>query len=140
MKKQEDVLRMVQNEISSIKKRDGVLDKTPYVVLEIIDRLKTVTEWENRDTTKSVAFSIRELVEFSIKNPKAKLPSKPTALKTIYEDAETFEEFDPHPELEVDWQHTRSVEKYSNVELGTSKKNLVKSARREERRKFKRAG
>lgn len=140
MKKRDDVLRMVQNEVSSIRKRDGELDKTPYVVLEIIDRLKTVTEWEDRDVTKTVAFSIRELVEFVIKNPKAKLPSKPTTLKTIYEDAESFDDFDPHPELEVDWEHSKSVEKYSNLELGPTRKNLVKSARREEKRRLRKAG
>jgi hypothetical protein len=122
-------------------KRDGVLDKTPYVVLEIIDRLKTVTDWEDRDRTKTIAKSIREIVEICIKNPKAKPPSKPVALKSIYEDAESFgDEFDVHPELEVDWDRSKSVEKYSNTELGSAKKNLIRSARREEKKKLRKAG
>jgi hypothetical protein len=139
MKTKEDIFRLVQTELQGIRKRDGELGPTPYVVLEIIDRLKTVNEWQDRDHTRSVAFGIRELVELAIKNPKAKLPAKPVAIKSIYEDAESFgDDFDIHPELEVDWNKSKSVEKYSNTILSTSKKNLVKSARRE--KKFKKTG
>jgi hypothetical protein len=133
MKSREEVIKSVQSEIAAIQKRDGELPKTPYVVLEIIERLKTTTDWTDRDRTKPVGKCIRELVELCIKNPKLKIPNKPQPLKSLYEDAETFEEFEPDPVLQVDWDHPRSVEKFSNSELGSSKKNLVKSARRDKK-------
>lgn len=137
MKKKNDVLKLVQAEIDSIRKRDGVLDKTAYVVLEVVDRLKTVTDWEERDHSKTMAMSIRELVEFCMKNPGYKVPNPHTKIKTIYEDAEPFDYFDPDPSLEVDWDSKDSVQKYSNLSLAGSKKNLVKAARREERKRLK---
>ena len=140
MKKLEDVQRIIRDEVETIRNREsGALPGTPYVVLEIIDRLKTLTDWDGRDQTKKLALSIRELVEDYIRNPRKKIRSdkKINTLKNLYEDAEPLDDLDPHPELEVDWDHPRSVEKYSNITLGTSKKNLVKSVRREDRKRIK---
>ena len=58
-----EVQCLVRNEINSIRKRDGVLPPTAYVVVEIADRLKTLQPWVGYNHRKSLGINLRGVVE-----------------------------------------------------------------------------
>ena len=59
-----DVRRQVRREIESIRAQEsGVLPPTPYVVLEVIRRCKTLKPWEGIATTEPIGKALRVLVE-----------------------------------------------------------------------------
>lgn len=59
-----DVRRLVRREVDSIcKAESGVLPPTPYVVIEIIKRLKTLKPWEGLGATDSLGRALRQMVE-----------------------------------------------------------------------------
>lgn len=71
---------LVKNEVDSIRRRDGELPPTAYLVVEITDRLKKVTPWEGYDTHKPLAQNIRGVVEELVKgkwNPAHPVKSDP---------------------------------------------------------------
>lgn len=56
--------RLVRREVDSIcKAESGVLPPTPYVVVEVISRLKTLKPWEGLGATDSMGRALRQLVE-----------------------------------------------------------------------------
>ena len=63
MKTYSDIRCLVKNEIDQMKRRDGDLPKTAYVVMEIVIRLKTLAPWEGFDNHKPLAQNIRPIVE-----------------------------------------------------------------------------
>lgn len=58
---------LVKNEVDSIRRRDGELPPTAYLVIEITDRLKKITPWEGYDPHKPLAQNIRSIVEELVK-------------------------------------------------------------------------
>ena len=59
-----EVRCLVRREIDSIKKSEsGVLPPTPYVVLEVIRRLKTLKPWEGLSASEPLGEALRLLVE-----------------------------------------------------------------------------
>lgn len=58
-----DVKCLVKNEIDSIRKRDGELPPTAYVVTEVTNRLKTIQPWAGYDAKKTLAINLRGVVE-----------------------------------------------------------------------------
>ena len=59
-----EVRRLVRREVDSICKREGgALPPTPYVVVEVIERLRTLKPWEGLGTTDSISRALRKLVE-----------------------------------------------------------------------------
>lgn len=59
--------RLVRREVDSICKREGgQIPPTPYVVVEIIGRLKTVKPWAGADTSQPIGRAIRKLVEETV--------------------------------------------------------------------------
>lgn len=119
MMKEPEVILLVRKEVESIKKRDGELPKTAYLLIEIASRLKTVTNWEGRDPREKVMMSIRKILENILK----KTPTPISSLKTVVED----DKFSPHPELglDVDWSDRRQTYDYVKgqlaVPVGTEK-------------------
>lgn len=76
-----EVRRMVRREVESICKREGgALPPTPYVVVEIIDRLRTLKPWEGLDASQPIGRAIRTLVEEAVNGvprlPKAQPPQE----------------------------------------------------------------
>jgi hypothetical protein len=58
-----DIKCLVKNEIDSIRRRDGELPPTAYVVIEVATRLKTVQPWAGYDAKKTLAINLRGVVE-----------------------------------------------------------------------------
>jgi len=70
-----EVKTLVKQEIDSIKKREGELPPGAYIVVEVADRLKTLTPWEGYDKAYPLARNIRKVVEditHGIPGPKRK--------------------------------------------------------------------
>lgn len=91
-----EVRRLVRREVDSICKAESeVLPPTPYVVVEIISRLKTLKPWEGMAATDPIGRALRRLVE-EIVQKAPRLPRKAPA-------PETPEDLDLHvlPPLEV---------------------------------------
>ena len=63
LKTYSDVKCLVKNEVDSIRKRDGELPKTAYVVMEIATRLKNLSPWDGFDPHKPMAQNLRPIVE-----------------------------------------------------------------------------
>jgi hypothetical protein len=65
-----EVKTLVKNEIDSIRKREGELPPNAYIVVEVADRLKTLTPWESYDKAYPLARNLRKVVEDVMKgNP-----------------------------------------------------------------------
>lgn len=62
-----DVVCLVRNEIDSIRKRDGVLSPTAYVVMELGTRLKNLQAWEGYNSSKSHMMNLRAIVDEILK-------------------------------------------------------------------------
>ena len=62
-----DVVCLVRNEIDSIRKRDGALPPTAYVVMEIGVRLKNLQAWEGYNPKKSHTMNLRGVVDELLK-------------------------------------------------------------------------
>ena len=59
-----EVRRIVRREIDSYRKQEsGELPPTPYVVMEIIRRCKTLRPWKAMGSRETLAMAIRHLVE-----------------------------------------------------------------------------
>lgn len=59
-----EVRRLVRREVDSICKREGgALPPTPYVVVEVIERLRTLKPWEGLGATDPISRALRKLVE-----------------------------------------------------------------------------
>ena len=59
-----DVRRLVHREVDSIcKQESGVLPPTPYVVVEIIRRMKTLKPWDGLGATTPIGRALRQMVE-----------------------------------------------------------------------------
>lgn len=58
-----EVRTLVKQEMESIRKRDGEMPKTAYLVVEIADRLKTMTPWEGYDRGVRLGMNLRKVVE-----------------------------------------------------------------------------
>lgn len=59
-----EVRRLVRREIDSIRTAEsGVLPPTPYVVIEIIRRNKTMKPWEGMAATQTMGGALRTMVE-----------------------------------------------------------------------------
>jgi len=63
LKNYSDIKCLVKNEVDSIRKRDGELAKTAYVVMEVALRLKTLAPWDGYDSHKPMAQNLRPIVE-----------------------------------------------------------------------------
>lgn len=63
MKTYSDIKCLVKNEVDSIRRRDGELPKTAYVVMEVATRLKTLSPWEGYNPQKPLAQNLRPIVE-----------------------------------------------------------------------------
>lgn len=133
MRKLEDVVRIVKDEIETIRKRDGELPKTAYLVIEIVTRLKTLQDWEGKDPKKKHALCIREIVEKCIANPKYKPPVEENKKVSMVEENDDY--FVVHGELDVDWEDHKSIYRYTN-KLESSSENISKGARRQHKKKL----
>lgn len=104
-----DIVCLVRNEIDSIRKRDGELAPSAYVVMEIALRMKNVQPWEGYDVSKSLTLNLRGVVEEILKGKK-----------------NPFHQIDPlKPEdadMEVFWI---SPNEYDNLEDSLGNKQLV---------------
>jgi hypothetical protein len=58
-----EVKGLVKAEIDSIKKRDGVLPPTPYVVMEVSNRLKNLQPWQGYNATVTLSQNLRGIIE-----------------------------------------------------------------------------
>lgn len=59
-----EVRRLVRREIESIRTAEsGVLPPTPYVVVEVIRRLKTMKPWEGMTASQTMGGALRTMVE-----------------------------------------------------------------------------
>jgi hypothetical protein len=68
--------RLVRREVDSIcKAESGVLPPTPYVVVEIIKRLKTMKPWEGLTASTPIGRALRQMVE-EIVQKAPRLPRK----------------------------------------------------------------
>ena len=105
-----DIVCLVKNEIDSIKRRDGELLPSAYVVMEIAVRMKNVQPWDGYDNTHTLARNLRGVIEEILKGKKNPLrqvdPKKPV------ED----------PDMEVLWI---SPNEYDNLEDSLGTKALV---------------
>ena len=54
---------LVKNEIDSIKKRDGELPPTAYIVIEVANRLKMTQPWLGYDGARTLAINLRGVIE-----------------------------------------------------------------------------
>ena len=62
-----EVRRLVRREVDSIRTAEsGVLPPTPYVVCEIIKRMRTMKPWEGMAATEPIGRALRVLVEETI--------------------------------------------------------------------------
>lgn len=78
-----EVRRLVRREVDSICKREGgMLPPIPYVVVEIIDRLRTLKPWEGMDTSQPMGRALRTLVEEAVTG----VPRLPKAVPQPSED------------------------------------------------------
>lgn len=66
-----DVVCLVRNEIEAIRKRDGALPPTAYVVMEIGVRLKNLQAWDGYNPKKSHTMNLRGVIDEILK----KLPN-----------------------------------------------------------------
>lgn len=83
-----EVQSLVRAEIASIKKRDGELGPTPYVVLEVASRLRTITPWDGYDPHKPLAANLRDVIEEMLKgslNVNRPVKSLATSSPDIYD-------------------------------------------------------
>lgn len=72
-----DVVCLVKNEIDSIRKRDGALPPTAYVVIELETRLKTLQAWEGYNPHKTHMLNLRGVVDEVLRGvPNADKPTK----------------------------------------------------------------
>lgn len=67
IKKYSEVKCLVKNEINSIKSRDGELPPTPYVVVEVANRLKKLQPWEGYDQKSPLAANLKGIIYEIIK-------------------------------------------------------------------------
>jgi hypothetical protein len=68
---------LVKNEVDSIRRRDGELPPTAYIVVELATRLKTLQPWEGYDKFKPLPWNLRGVVEEVVKGkPNAARPKK----------------------------------------------------------------
>lgn len=58
-----EVRTLVKQEMEQIKKRDGEYPKTAYLVVEIADRLKTISPWEGYNHGIRLGMNLRMIVE-----------------------------------------------------------------------------
>lgn len=58
-----DIKCLVKDEIDSIRRRDGELPPTAYVVIEVAARLKTIQPWIGYDAHKPLALNLRGVIE-----------------------------------------------------------------------------
>ena len=58
-----EVVCLVKNEVESIRKRDGVLPPTAYVVAEVANRMKTMQPWQGYDAHAPLAYNLRCVIE-----------------------------------------------------------------------------
>lgn len=65
-----EVQCLVRNEVDSIRRRDGVLPPTAYVVVEVATRMKTIQPWDGYDKGKPLAQNLRSIIEEVIKGKK----------------------------------------------------------------------
>lgn len=82
-----DIKCLVKNEIDSIRKRDGELPKTAYVLIEVATRLKTLAPWEGYDSHKPLAQNLRPIVESIMtgkSNPLFFIPKEDLDMDTCY--------------------------------------------------------
>ena len=66
-KRYTEVVCMIQDEIDSIKSKNGELPPTAYVVVEVSSRLKSLQHWEGYNPKKSHTVNIRNIVEEILK-------------------------------------------------------------------------
>ena len=83
-----EVRSLVRREVDSIKKSEsGVLPPTPYVVMEVIRRLKTLKPWEGMSASEPLGEALRLLVEQVLGKkptyPKMTLPSPSTEVEDL---------------------------------------------------------
>lgn len=102
MQTYESVVSLCKKEIDKIKKRDSELLPSPYVVCEIISRLKNISTWSGRDVSEKIGYSLRKIIESLIKG---EIKAKPN--ETI--------PFDPN--YDVDWKDSKLVYRYVKEEI-----------------------
>ena len=86
-----EVRCLVRREIDSIKKSEsGVLPPTPYVVLEVIRRLKTLKPWEGLGASEPLGEALRLLVEQALGKKPIYPKMTPTRPSTEVEDLRTM--------------------------------------------------
>lgn len=86
-----EVRRLVRREIESIRKAEsGELPPTPYVVVEIIRRLKTMKPWEGMAASEPMGGALRTMIEEILgkRSPRpgalpAKESEEPEDLRTV---------------------------------------------------------
>ena len=87
MKLYSDIKCLVKNEVDSIRKREGELPKTAYIVMEVAVRLKTLAPWEGYDAHKPLAQNLRPIVESVVtgkSNPFNPPPKEDLDMDAIY--------------------------------------------------------
>lgn len=104
-----DIVCLVRNEIDSIRKRDGELAPSAYVVMEIATRMKNVQPWDGYDQTATLALNLRGVIEEILKGKK-------NPLRQV--DPKKAED----PDMEVIWI---SPNEYDNLEDSLGSKQLV---------------
>jgi hypothetical protein len=114
MNKLEDAMKMVRREVEAIAKRDGLLSPTPYIVVEVTTRLKTMVSWEGRNPHEKMGLSIRHLVDAVVAEMRA--PKLKVKQRTPPPDADDFFE----PGIEVDWCDPKEVARYTKDHVGPS--------------------
>jgi hypothetical protein len=68
--KEAEVRRLVRQQVASIRQsRSGALPATPYVVIEVITRMRTMKAWEGLTATDSIGRALRALVEEVVHGP-----------------------------------------------------------------------
>ena len=78
-----EVRRLVRREVDSICKREGgALPPTPYVVIEILGRLKTLKPWEGLPASTPMGGALRVLVYESVRG----VPRQPKTSQAPPED------------------------------------------------------
>jgi hypothetical protein len=64
-------MKLVSREVSSIRARDGVLPKTPYLWAEVHTRLATLKPWDGMRAGDTIGRALRPLVEAAVIHVKA---------------------------------------------------------------------
>ena len=124
-----EVQCLVKNEIDSIRRRDGELPPTAYLVVEVADRLKKIQPWDGFDPHKPLAQNIRGVVEEVIKGKRN--PGHP---KKEDLDADViWISPDPYDRLEDSLGDTRKVGRSVDSDPFLAKKEKLK-------RRLKQAG